>query len=897
MQQRAHFVPLGKEETFVERVSGVTGLGVLTSSRLANGGGNDSRIEHAEAFLRHRKQQWASKALQRRRKAEKIKWPALQTLHKIASQSKHRFATSLEMRFLKICPTLLIGKDDFFRGFQENFAFEDQERDACEKNLKTVFFAMDESLTKQIDWRVFVAHLEILKQPTRSIKNRLEAMIKIFEEPKVGFYALWVVAQSFALPHQKEFVFEEVHKALVVEFPEFFAEDSILKTSSHAREFFDEILKRKSIIIEDEEQYERLKLLESLEGTSMDRKKALSLLTNPNLADLLARLSWDRVQADVRLNIRSIRLAESTERFQKIDHSIRVLEAQNWFQGFLRPNVLRRSFGRWADIRRLSLAKNRAKSFSKKRSVSQAFERLRVFRNQAQLCCIKKEVAKQFQTKKVLSRSWMAWQDSVLLARRSQTIQLEKARRLFRSIYLENHFRALFEETSKRQKFRKIKAKWDFRAMKRRFINWKSSVKLILGQKLTEEAEAGKRQHEIINDVHEAFKRKEAKRERDRLEMEQEFPQLEELRARREKEKRAREALLESRAEKERLLKEQEETRKKHKQAREEQQKREIDAAFRMILETCEEEARKEALAFLDTSSGKEMLDRRAEEVQMEAERVRRANITNQENKEEEWKQMFDPFSKTYFFFNPETGERIAATQISIQEAMDIAKQNYLDDVVAKAKEDVFRARDEERQRKKEIWAARTLQSAWRTRTARNFVSMLTSQRWVKRIDPYSGQQFYYDLFTRESRWTKPLTLGKEDLRLPEWSLVFNETINVWFFQNNRAPWLSSQEKPLGHLPCFACNLQLKTHSCRTCQSHFCLDCFEQTHEIGSDHDFARNSFAPESCIICKQESASKFCVECGLNAFFCEKCHVMSHSNNPGRVNKKSTHQPPFSF
>jgi len=180
---------------------------------------------------------------------------------------------------------------------------------------------------------------------------------------------------------------------------------------------------------------------------------------------------------------------------------------------------------------------------------------------------------------------------------------------------------------------------------------------------------------------------------------------------------------------------------------------------------------------------------------------------------------------------------------------------------------------------------------------------------FVRRVDAYSGNMFYYNVQTRLSSWTKPLLLGEDDLRPPEW-VVRCDADGQWYYENRVSPWLSSTERPRSFLPCLVCNLQLSFIRCDTCSQHFCLDCFEEAHPLKNRqtaaHEWGRKPYenvvkaVPEMCFMCNTEPAVKLCLECSLVDFYCQRCYELSHHRNPRRPNRvtpKMQHGAPIEF
>ncbi|GBG26006.1 Hypothetical Protein FCC1311_022262 [Hondaea fermentalgiana] len=631
------------------------------------------------------------------------------------------------------------------------------------------------------------------------------------------------------------------------------------------------------------------------------------------LRALLQKLSWDRLAPETRVRIRAERVDETYAAFERINTKLRWAEARDFWKRVVCPHLLQTRFERWRAVAVLSIHKKQGAAFAMFRRKRMAMQQLGIHAERRKYHRWRKAVADRFSRRVHLGEAMRLWKDAHSRELRFQKIQIAKAKRLYSSWQLERIFHVWHREAHTRRRFRRIRGIWQRRLVARVFGTWSGNVRTLVEKRQFEEDRSRVRQ-QILEDEFATVDQKiaelraqeaaEEKERQEELERERLAAIAEEQRWERERERAF--AGYERRT----VLKRQEDRRASHKMSILRREERTIERTFEAVMEKAMEDAKREAETFARTHAGKEQLMRDAETIQNDADRLARTKggaAGAPENEDgAEWKKMYDPVFQSYFFYNPETGEKVTASALSIDEAMSIARTNYVSTMVQAAKEEVERLKDAEIHQKRLIWAGRKVQAAWRVRKARMAVHDMIRAVYIKRVDPYTGTMYYYNTQTRKSAWTKPLNLGpKKDLRPPEW-VVRCDGDGQWSYQNNVTPWTSGVEKPAGFLPCLTCSLQLATIRCNTCEHHFCLDCFEAAHPLPVSHVIFRKPYAqlvkdrPEQCVMCKKAVASKFCIECGLLDFYCKRCYTMSHAKNPKRphqLSAKQKHAPALDF
>ena len=112
--------------------------------------------------------------------------------------------------------------------------------------------------------------------------------------------------------------------------------------------------------------------------------------------------------------------------------------------------------------------------------------------------------------------------------------------------------------------------------------------------------------------------------------------------------------------------------------------------------------------------------------------------------------------------YNTETGEKVYTEGLTKEEALEVAKTNYISRQIQLASEATHELRERERQRKVKEDAVKTIASLLRARKCRRIVQELISLNYMKRMDPYNGKLYYYNLKSRKKVGQKPLNLGKK---------------------------------------------------------------------------------------------------------------------------------------
>ena len=108
------------------------------------------------------------------------------------------------------------------------------------------------------------------------------------------------------------------------------------------------------------------------------------------------------------------------------------------------------------------------------------------------------------------------------------------------------------------------------------------------------------------------------------------------------------------------------------------------------------------------------------------------------------------------------------ADTLSDEEALAIARSNFVEERISIARQLAVNIRKEETRKWIEDKAIRKLQDMARCRIQYKRLRKLIDLVYIKRVDPYTGQMYYYNTQTRVAKWTKPLCLGSKDLQVDQ---------------------------------------------------------------------------------------------------------------------------------
>ena len=428
------------------------------------------------------------------------------------------------------------------------------------------------------------------------------------------------------------------------------------------------------------------------------------------------------------------------------------------------------------------------------------------------------------------------------------------ARRWWRSVVLERYFGALKRYWAKKmQKYAAI-AHWHRVELRRLFRTWAENV-VFSAKELRAINKTGNLRADFF-----AGQAASIEREKQDLEarLRREQAEAEETERRRIAEKRAADDLW---AEQKLAAWEKGENRRKRKmqeiewrRQREEAERHERAKERKMwkrMRDHIAQDAEDEAIAFLATKAGRELLHFRTQQVRREG-GLREDQVANGLSTEleegqdaEEYNQrilleamttgaeyvkLFDPLFDEAFFYNCRTGERLTAEDMSYEEAKSVARETFIKESVTRSLAESDEARRKDIQDRKEYAAAVKISNMMRRAYFRGKLRRMTMRIYVTRNDPTTGDMYFYNTWNGKSRWDAPRAIRGKKFHLPEWIVLRDPESQRPYYRQTIDPLETTWQKPPGWLPCCVCRVEFATRRCLDCKSIYCIDCHEAYH-------------------------------------------------------------------
>ena len=170
--------------------------------------------------------------------------------------------------------------------------------------------------------------------------------------------------------------------------------------------------------------------------------------------------------------------------------------------------------------------------------------------------------------------------------------------------------------------------------------------------------------------------------------------------------------------------------------------------------------------------------------------------------------------------------------------------------------------------------AATLIQKHWRKKYhRRNMLNMLTTC-YQKRLDPESGQVYFFSFITKRATWEKPSWL--KNIVIPDpptgWVCITKPEIRSAIYVNHYTKE-ELTEPPKGYRICQHCSIHFSTKLCSECSSSYCDICYDLIHYNGSEiinHAWSSLQIIELRCIDCHKKAVVE-CHQC--NDFYCEPC------------------------
>eukprot|EP00948_MAST-09A_sp_MAST-9A-sp1_P003432 g3432.t1 len=716
------------------------------------------------------------------------------------------------------------------------------------KLLHKLFYALDDDCDDIVDWRDLICALRVYQYPAEDAITKFRKYFHVYATT------------------DKQITLEHAIRIVLV-----WTNDSheFLEYRKKGKHLFDEMLSKRSASSNNSHNQ---KIMLSLEPFLQ------SIRDNPSFVETAEERLWeltpskDRLQMIERVTQKTLGRIDDMEKQWKLSKAVRF-----WY-----PRELSNKFRRWRIFTHKSLALKAAIMHYRRRKQTKGIRHLWDYTQ-------KRMTAKRNWKKAVLHYNALltkyAFKHCTAFLRvkqRQKAMAWERAKSLFNTLLLESIMRKWKSYTRTIVLMRRAVEDHSSKMITKCFETWKEHAQALKEERLVNERKAAMRQKEMEQGWKEADderRRLEAEAEAERKRLEEERKQEEErIRADKERwEQQKKDAA--NRAVQRRIRQIQEIEWKRQKEEAQKEEWQDLQDKWSDLKERAKQIAETEAYDYLVTPEGREVLNIMKERVK-EASALRRnknKDVTGQNEEDKVWEKIFDPLLNEYFFYNHKTGERVMADQLSDVEAEALARSQFVEERIRKALKRTEYVEAQETQKWIELKAAKRIQAMARIKLARKKIRKIIDIVYVKRVDPYTGDQFYYNTVERTAAWEKPVNLGSKDLVVDEWVTMFNQTTNEPYYCQTIKPYETRKEKPKGYAVCLECNYNLAKRRCEDCKLLLCLDCFDLKHKEWTNHKWSKHGVRQMYCQMCKEALAQKCCAQCDLDCF-CNKCDRMMH-------------------
>jgi hypothetical protein len=380
-----------------------------------------------------------------------------------------------------------------------------------------------------------------------------------------------------------------------------------------------------------------------------------------------------------------------------------------------------------------------------------------------------------------------------------------------------------------------------------------------------------------------------------------------------------------------RRLRQQEEARAQFKRERNRSQQDAASRAWSQIAEQVAAEVRVSTLAWLsDTTEGEAAVHVEATRIFEQDPKVLLQHFLAREDPSEfmqvpsrcHWQLRLEDgyggdlrLSKPYFL-NVETYEKFVCDELVMDDCAVIARE-----VIVARRVDEALTRVSEKQAQQQLEALRLssalkIQALARIRRARKTARALIRSRFVRRIEPRTGDVIYFDIYTQRARRKPPLLAGSDvDGCIPAESSTWVRRIDddgrnyyITFDSSSSEPaW--SWGPPDHFAMCEHCHFSFASRRNAATGERVCVGCFadqrrlyvkqQKTRVISGatvvaasqdeDSNWTKVAVQPVGCVVCRNALAAVICHACRGDAA-CSRCHEAVH-----RKLKKCSHDASF--
>jgi hypothetical protein len=258
------------------------------------------------------------------------------------------------------------------------------------------------------------------------------------------------------------------------------------------------------------------------------------------------------------------------------------------------------------------------------------------------------------------------------------------------------------------------------------------------------------------------------------------------------------------------------------------------------------------------------------------------------------WQLKLEDYGGRYakaFYLNVETFEKFMCDNLVMGECEAIAKEIIIQLKIDEAKARVKSKAAETERARQENEAAKKIQMIFRSHQALKEVRNIIRARFIKRVDPNTGDPVYFNISRRETRRRPPRLIGSEEHLIPvessTWVRRMDDEGNTYYM--NQETDESAWEPPKHYIMCSRCQINFVIRRWNESGSRFCINCYAEgmhKNHFPENATWTKLVVQPAKCIVCRNRFADMVCHECKGDST-CTPCFSQIH-----RIPKLSVHK-----
>jgi hypothetical protein len=607
------------------------------------------------------------------------------------------------------------------------------------------------------------------------------------------------------------------------------------------------------------------------------------LCVRPVILETYEKIFWDKLPLFVHASVYRKLLPILQARFEKKKRQLALDNARKWWI----PREMRSRWRRWVYFVHLRNSRKMGIKYWDHKQMKLGIVKLVNHRRSMKVWKEYKVTANEWWRRKYKLQAFTLWRKDWKMAISAEEVATRRALQLYKAIMLQNAYATWVENAKLEKALKKAKKMWTRSLLKEMFETWADNVDAIREAKWQNERNMDMRQEMLFEEIRIAEEEAEAERQYQAyLAALQKEREEEAERVRLEDERRYKELMEEQRRmavfmnEQGNIFRKQEQDRIEYKASIAETQKKKFENDWDDFQRKAVEASKAETLDWLNNSEeGKAKLELEMKKHIQECDFSGEGTRGGEEGSG--WVRLYSDIYGHMFYYNEKTELKYGLPDgLKRPQAREIAIDIIVQERINETLKMVEGIRAREGANLKKSNATNTLTRLVKRRKATKFLRDTIKRCTVKRVDPASGETYYYNKEKKTSVWKKSSLLGKEDCAdLPVYVLRIDPQ-GAYYYMNRISPWLTTYEKPKGYVLCSVCNLEFASIRCDDCKDHYCYEHFTPSHTTGKRklHPFTEWPIVPATCVICKSKQATKLCDDCDCDTY-CEQCYKFYHS------------------